>query len=339
MRPTARIFRFRRFEMMAEMSRIADEYGIGVSIWYPAMDKDYSDPKAVEFALKEWGEVFRRLPRIDQVFVPGGDPGHTQPKYMMALLEKQTENLHRYHPKAEMWMSPQGFTKDWMIEYFDIMKTQPRWLSGVVFGPQQMYSVAELRERLPERYPIRLYPDITHSIHSQFPVNDWDPAFALTEGRETINPRPVAETAIFRITLPYTIGFVSYSEGCNDDVNKFLWSGLGWNPEADPHEILREYGRFFISSETGHAFADGLFALERNWKAPLTSNTGVETTLRQFQELERKATPQVRANWRFQQALISCQLRRIFARTSHHGDRTGAPFSRRSWKTRRRREH
>jgi len=31
--------------MMVEMSRIADEYGIGVSIWYPAMDKDYSDPK------------------------------------------------------------------------------------------------------------------------------------------------------------------------------------------------------------------------------------------------------------------------------------------------------
>ena len=28
-----------------------------------------------DFALKEWGEVFRHLPRIDAVFVPGGDPG------------------------------------------------------------------------------------------------------------------------------------------------------------------------------------------------------------------------------------------------------------------------
>ena len=26
---------------------------------------------------KEWGEVFQQLPRIDAVFVPGGDPGHT----------------------------------------------------------------------------------------------------------------------------------------------------------------------------------------------------------------------------------------------------------------------
>jgi hypothetical protein len=134
-------------------------------------------------------------------------------------------------------------------------------------------------------------------------VEDWDAAFALTEGRETINPRPLAEATIFRVNLPYTIGFVTYSEGCNDDVNKMLWSGLGWNPDADPHEILREYGRLFISADAGDAFADGLFALERNWKAPLISNSAVETTLRQFQELERKATPQMRANWRFQQAL------------------------------------
>ena len=59
------------------MSRIADEYGLDVWIWYPAMDTTTRDPKTVEFALKEWGEVFQQLPRIDAVFVPGGDPGHT----------------------------------------------------------------------------------------------------------------------------------------------------------------------------------------------------------------------------------------------------------------------
>ena len=301
--PDSPHFPLPQMEMMVEMSRIANEYGLDVSIWYPAMDKDYSDPATVEFALKEWAEVFSRLPRIDQVFVPGGDPGHTQPKHLMALLEKQTESLHKYHPKAQMWVSPQGFTREWTDEFLGLMKTEPKWLSGVVFGPQQMYSVKELRERLPRGYPIRLYPDITHSIHSQYPVQDWDAAFALTEGRETINPRPVAEAAIFRSAIPYTIGFVSYSEGCNDDVNKLLWSGLAWDPESNPHDILREYGRFFIGTDVGDAFAEGLFALEQNWKGPLESNSGVETTLRHFQELERKAAPQMRANWRFQQAL------------------------------------
>ena len=49
-------------EMMIGMSRILDEYGMDVWIWYPALDDDYSDPKTVEFALKEWGEIFKQLP-------------------------------------------------------------------------------------------------------------------------------------------------------------------------------------------------------------------------------------------------------------------------------------
>ena len=107
--------------MMIEMSRLANEYGLDVWIWYPALDKDYSDPATVEFALKEWGEVFRQLPRIDHVFVPGGDPGHTQPKYLMALLEKQAANLRKYHPRAGMWVSPQSFSQAWLDEFFAML--------------------------------------------------------------------------------------------------------------------------------------------------------------------------------------------------------------------------
>lgn len=146
-------------QMMIEMSRLADEYGLDVWIWYPAMDKDYSNPETVEFSLREWGEVFKALPRVDAVMVPGGDPGHTEPKYMMALLEKQAENLRRYHPRAGMWMSPQSFDEAWMKEFFESVDRQPAWLSGVVYGPQVRIGVSELRQKLPERYPIRLYPD------------------------------------------------------------------------------------------------------------------------------------------------------------------------------------
>ena len=105
--PDSPHFPLPQMEMMIEQSRIANEYAMDVSIWYPAMDADYSNPATVEFALKEWGEVFRRLPRIDAVFVPGGDPGHTRPRYLLTLLEKQAANLRRYHPNAQMWVSPQ----------------------------------------------------------------------------------------------------------------------------------------------------------------------------------------------------------------------------------------
>ena len=168
-------------EMMTGMSRLADDYGLDVWIWYPAMDKDYSDARTVDYALNEWGEVFKKLPRIDAVFVPGGDPGHTQPKFLMALLEKQTANLHRYHPQAQMWVSPQSFNQEWLDEFIGILRRdQPAWLSGVVFGPQVRGSLAQLRALVPARYPIRHYPDITHSRQCEYPVPDWDTAFAIT---------------------------------------------------------------------------------------------------------------------------------------------------------------
>jgi hypothetical protein len=67
--------------------------------------------------------------------------------------------------------------------------------------------------------------------------------------------------------------------------------------------LLRDYSRFFIGSDLGEGFAQGLLALERNWRGPLATNGGVDSTLAQLRELERQATPQLRLNWRFQQAL------------------------------------
>ncbi len=290
--------------MMIELSRLLDSYGLDVWIWYPAMDRDYTDPATVESALREWGEVFRRLPRVDAVFVPGGDPGHTAPQPLMALLEKETAVLHRYHPRAQMWVSPQSFNQAWLDEFLAILRNrQPDWLTGVVFGPQSRISLPALRAAVPARYPIRDYPDITHNIQCQFPVQDWDPAFALTEGRESINPRPLEEARIFRLFQPPTIGFISYSEGSNDDVNKFVWSALGWNPDQDVTEILRQYSRYFIGDAFSESFAQGLLALERNWHGALASHTGVDATLDQFQAMARAAPPGVLRNWRFQQAL------------------------------------
>ncbi len=302
--PDSPHFPLPQMQMMVEMSRICDEYGLDVWVWYPALDKDYSDSKTVEFALNEWGEVFKRLPRLDHVMVPGGDPGHTPPKYLMPLLEKQAANLRRHHPRAGMWMAPQGFDKSWMDEFFQILNTRPAWLTGLTYGPQMRLSLPQLRERTPKQYPIRLYPDITHTRSSQYPVPYWDQAYALTEGREPINPRPRDQALIVRESQPYaSTGFITYSEGCNDDVNKIVWSTLGWNPEADIVEALREYSRYFIGPAYTDNFAQGLLALERNWRGPLIANDGVITTLQQFQEMERSAAPQQLSNWRFQQAL------------------------------------
>jgi len=292
-------------EMMIGMSRLAKDYGLDVWIWYPAMDKDYSDPATVDLALQEWAAVFKQLPRIDAVFVPGGDPGHTEPKRLMRLLEQQTQNLHRYHPKAQMWVSPQSFNQAWLDQFLQILtRDQPAWLSGIVFGPQVRIALPKLRQLVPAHYPIRHYPDITHSRQCQYPVPDWDVAYAVTEARECINPRPVDEAAIFRKTQPFTAGFITYSEGCNDDVNKMVWSALGWDPEAKIGDTLREFGNYFIGPAQAESFALGLLALEQDWRGALMTNATVESTLARFQAMEKAAQPRLLRNWRFQQALF-----------------------------------
>src|SRR5437588_12313404 len=68
-------------------------------------------------------------------------------------------------------------------------------------------------------------------------------------------------------------------------------------------QILRQYSRYFIGDEYEDSFAQGLLALERNWRGPVAANSGIYTTLEQFQAMERAASPETRLNWRFQQAL------------------------------------
>lgn len=293
-------------QMMIEMSRICDKYDLDVSVWYPAMAKNYGDAQTVDAEVRDWAAVLHDLPRVDVVFVPGGDPGHTEPKYMLALLEKQKTSLRKTHPKLQMWMSPQSFNAEWLADFLKLAAdthTQS-WLDGIVFGPQNRISITELRKALPAKYPIRFYPDITHSIESQYSINNWDIAYVVTEGREVINPRPEIEAAILRSMLKDTVGFVSYSEGVNDDVNKFVWSLVSWDPKMSATEAVRDFGNYIIGAKDGSAYAQGLLDLEHNWEGRLATNELVDVTLQKFLSIERTASPFLLQNWRWQQALF-----------------------------------
>lgn len=305
-----------QMEMMVDMSQLAADYGLDVWIWFTALDKkdgkrvNYADEKTISESLAEWGEIFNKLPKINDVFVPGGDPGNTHPAILLPFMEKQKKVLNKYHPKARIWVSPQNFDRKgrnrdgWYKAFIDILQNdEPDWLDGVVFGPAVPVSLPQLRKDVPAKYPIRRYPDITHCRSCPYAVQDWDRAFNDTIGREPINPRPIAYAQIFRATADYAVGFVSYSEGCNDDFNKIVWSCLGWDPDMKVEDIVKEYSRYFISQRYEDKFARGLFGLERNWVGPLKDNDGVYKTLELFQEMEKNATPQDKLNWRFQQAL------------------------------------
>ncbi|RKN79228.1 alpha-glucuronidase family glycosyl hydrolase [Paenibacillus ginsengarvi] len=306
-RPTGPLMKVEPLEMMIRLSGIIDSYGLDTWIWYPNMGDDYSDPETVRTELAEREEIFSKLPRINALFVPGSDPGKMEPDPLFAWMEQVAELLRKYHPEAKIWLSPQIMTyhsAEWMEAFYRHVRREPDWLGGIVFGPHVDVTLPELRRAIPERYPIRRYEDITHNFHCQYPVADWDIAYALTLGRESCNPRPYAQKHIHNVLAEYAIGNICYSEGINDDVNKFIWSDQDWDPATPVIDTLREYGRLFIDSERADAFAQGLLALERNWVGQLASNKDVEVTLQTWRQMEREATTLQRSNYRFQMHLL-----------------------------------
>ena len=293
-------------EMMIKQSEIIDSYGMDVWIWYPNMGNDYTHPDSIREELQEREDIFRKLKRIDVVFVPGGDPGDLHPDILFAWLDKVAKTLNKYHPKAKVWVSPQAFrpTREWLDSFYRNVNLRYPWFGGIVFGPWIKTPLPEIRKIVDPEIPIRRYPDITHSISCQYPVKDWDLAFAMTLGRECYNPRPAAEKVIHNVLDEFADGSISYSEGINDDVNKFIWSGQDWNPETPVIETLREYCRLFIHPDVSEGIAQGMLALERNWQGPLIANKSVEVALKQWKSVENQLPPDVVKNYRFQMGLL-----------------------------------
>ena len=293
-------------QMMVEQARILARYDVDVWLFYPNRRKSFRDPKVAAEELRARAVVFGSLPRLNHVFVPGGDPGELPVEELFPWLERVAEVLHRFHPEADIWVSPQNphATHAWLDCFVQNVNRNPEWLGGVVYGPWVAMSLPELRQRVRPDVPIRRYPDITHTISCQYPVPRWDLAWALTLGREPINPRPRAIKRIENLFHGDVVGAIAYSEGVNDDVNKFVWLDQAWDPHTPVVETLRDYARLFVDPDCDDALAQGLLALEENWQGPLLSNEHVAVTRCQWEDLARCASPAMRRNFRFQMGLL-----------------------------------
>ncbi len=291
-----------REKMNIRLSEICASYDIDYWLWTPAtFDLTIKEKRTAMLNTHE--EFYKACPKLDQIFFPGGDPGHNHPKEVMPFLKDLSMRLQKHHPKAGIWISLQGFSAE-QIDYFYtyLDKYQPDWLRGIVSGPSSP-PTADTRHRLPTKYRHRLYPDITHNVRCEYPVQNWDQAYMLTIGREGINPRPNHFAKIHAKYAPFIDGFVSYSDGAHDDVNKIIWSMRGWDITNEVRDILIEYCRFFFGPVLAKKAADGILGLEHNWIGPITENGGIETTFTFWQALE-KAYPQLSSNWRWQMLVL-----------------------------------
>lgn len=314
-RPTP-VMKFSRREMNRSIGEICHRYGLDYWLWLPAeFDLRQTAPRTE--LLDRCDELFHDCPTVTGIFFPGGDPGNNPPDLVLPFLEDLGRRMLPLHPHARIWISLQWFTPpqiDYVYEYIE--SKAPAWFAGLVAGPSGP-PIPSTRRRLPAQYKLRLYPDITHNKLCQYQVPEWDQAYALTLGREAINPRPAEYARIHNRYAPYSDGFISYSDGVHDDVNKTVYSALSWDPELSAREILIDYARVYFRPAIAEDAADAILALEKNWHGPLIDNGAVESTLLAWQELERKA-PDLSKNWRWQMCLLranyDCFVRRRLIR-------------------------
>jgi len=288
------------WEMNVLLSQMIGDYGLDVWLWLP-LDEDVTNPKEAQSALEKRRILFESCPYIAHVMVPGGDPGHTPPDILMPWMAKLAEVLHAVHPDAGLWVSNQGFDHDqneWFFRY--LQEQKPSWLKGVVYGPWTKMSLEEQRKRIPEQFQLRRYPDITHTLRCQYPIPEWDRAFALTLSREPVCPRPFEMVNIHNIEAPFAEGFVSYSDGSHDDFNKIAFSMAGWDPTVSPETIVQEYSKVFFGDDLAEDAARGILLLDRSWRGPIEENNAIEESRSLWEGIAARAGKRFLDNWRMQ---------------------------------------
>ena len=296
------VMKFPRRQMNRAIGEICDRYGLDYWVWAPA-DFDLNNKTLRGQFLSRCEQFFRDTPVLAAVSVPGGDPGDNPPELLFPFLEEMASVLVSIHPQAKIWPSLQQFSAESVNHAFDYILThRPSWMGGLVTGPSSPPS-NELRNRLPAQYRLRHYPDVSHNVRCQYEVENWDQAYAMTEGRECVNPRAVEYARYFLAEAGYSDGFISYSDGVHDDVNKTVWSAMSWDPSLTVPEILTSYAHVYFAPQVAPAACDGILALETNWRGALLTNGSVEDTLLRWQQLERQM-PELAGNWRWQMCLL-----------------------------------
>ncbi len=289
--------------------------------------------------------LFSDVVGVDHFTTYGGDAsGSRPPQEVFPKMERVIPLVLAGHPGVKWWYSNQCLD-DHAVDYdnyiFNYLNTkQPDWLYGMVYGPWTKRGIREIHASLPLRYAIRHYPETCHVRWCQFPIPQWDPVWAQVWPRnQSIYAMPRMMAQIHQATRRDTIGFLPYNHtGSYNDLNQFIWTARGWDPEAKIGDILYDYAKAFFAYDfikqpqggTGSGRTDskaklidagaravvrGLELLEENWTGPLAQNTSCEAALKQWKNIAKSMGGAGR-NWRLEmflyRAFLDAQVKRKY---------------------------
>ena len=146
------------------------------------------------------------------------------------LIERLSKLNEKTFPGVKHIVSTWFFRDDDWEAFYDYLKKQD-WINALIVDAHRDFPRYPLEHPLPKNIPVITFPEI--SMWGRFP---W--------GGTGANPLPARFERLYRQCEAIASGFMLYSEGIYEDVNKIVINGLYVNPRANYADVLREYARW-----------------------------------------------------------------------------------------------
>ena len=156
------------------MSRIADEYGLDVWVWYPALDKDYTTRGSVVKARGGVGSGAQApaAPRR-RCSSPAATPATPSRRRCSACSSGRPRTSASSTRRCRCGCRRRASPSRWMETFYGLMAKQPAWLTGIVIGPQNRDSLADRPQaHRPAVQASAATPTSRTAIRAEYPVPD-----------------------------------------------------------------------------------------------------------------------------------------------------------------------
>ena len=232
-------------------SRGADEYNV-------CPEK----PGAREALLRFWREKIERrrhLAATSVMYWPFDEGGCACEKCApwggngyVRLIEQLRRMNEEACPGVKHIVSTWFFRNDDWEAFYEYLKKQD-WIDALVIDARGNIPKHPLNHPVPKDIPVITFPEI--SMWGRFP---W--------GGTGANPLPARFERQYRQCQSVVKGFMLYSEGIYEDVNKIVINGLYVNPQCGCNDVLREYARWELPGCGEQDFVAFCEKLEKNYE-------------------------------------------------------------------------
>jgi hypothetical protein len=285
-------------ESGSTLSAICADYGVDYWIVLPASSvcgENASD------LIASIGSIAAMSAKLDGILLSVAD--HSDDDRFECLMSTG-ESVRRLFDGApsvpDIWLGVWDMTSPELDSLSAMLETEdPAWLTGVAGSP----AMRSIRNHIPRRFDVTVCADLGDEYGGELPTRWRDPALTQTLLAVAPNPRPEDAADLHAFVRRGSAGILLRSQGVNDEVNRAVWTALSWDPEAKLRDIIEDYASCHLGPDISAAVVDAVLALERNWRGPLTTNGGVEATLRLWRELDADH-PELQGSWRWQLLLL-----------------------------------